>query len=102
MYRLFVFIEDFNVDAECLHFFDQHFEGSRNSWLQHVLALHDGLVRLDAANLVVRLHGEDFLQGVPCAVRPEGPNFHFATALTAQLPPPAPLPPPLPPRTPRP
>ena len=50
--------------AQGLQLLDEHLEGLGDAGLGHVVALDDGLVGLDAAGDVVRLDGEDLLQGV--------------------------------------
>src|SRR5580698_9822912 len=73
------------VEAERLHFLDQHLETLWNARFGHVLALDDCLVHLDPAEHVVGLDGQQFLQGVGGAVRLQGPDLHLAEALTAEL-----------------
>ena len=45
----------------------------------------DGFVGLDTALDVVRLHGQDLLQGVSGTVSFQCPDFHLAEALAAEL-----------------
>ena len=49
------------------------------------MALDDGLVGADTARHVVGLDGQDLLQGVAGAVGLQGPHFHLAEALAAEL-----------------
>ena len=51
----------------------------------HVVALDDGLVGADTAGHIVGLDGQDLLQGVGSAVSLQGPDFHLAEALAAEL-----------------
>src|SRR3712207_7512326 len=51
------------------------FRSLRDARLLDVLALDDGLVHLHAAEDVVRLDGEELLQGVRGAVGLEGPHL---------------------------
>src|SRR6266487_836067 len=53
LYRLIVIVENINVDAQALQLLHQHFEGHGNPWLDHILALHDGLVGLHTPHVVV-------------------------------------------------
>src|SRR5215469_5369570 len=76
---------EFDVEAERAELLHQHVEGFRNARLEVVVAAHDGLVDLRAAGDVVRLDGEDFLQGVGRAVGLERPHLHLAEALAAEL-----------------
>src|SRR5207244_3214675 len=64
---------------------DQDSERLRNAGLERVVALDDRLVGLDAADDVVRLHGQDLLQDVRGAVSLERPYLHLAEALAAEL-----------------
>ena len=50
-----------------------------------VVALDDGLVDLGPALDVVGLDGHELLQGVGRAVGLQGPDFHLAEALAAEL-----------------
>src|SRR5437016_378206 len=77
--------EYLHVEAEGLHLLDQHLERFRYPGLGDVLALHDGLVDLDAAEDVVGLDGEQLLQRVRRAVRFERPHLHLAEALAPEL-----------------
>ena len=49
------------------------------------MALDDGLVGPDTAGDIVGLDGQDLLQGIGSAVSLQGPNFHLAEALAAEL-----------------
>src|SRR5260370_401177 len=71
--------------SQSLPFLDQHVEGSRHASLQAVLAFHDALVNARAALHVVRLDGQQFLQGVSRAIGFHGPDFHFTDPLSAVL-----------------
>ena len=71
--------------AEALQFLHEHLERFRHARFEHVFTLHDRFVCLDAADDVVRLHREQFLEDVRGAVRFQCPNFHFAEALAAEL-----------------
>src|ERR1035441_4837189 len=80
-----VFGLDLDAQGQSLQLLDQDPEGFRDAGLEGVLALDDGLVRLDPADDVVRLDGEDLLADVAGSVRLEGPDLHFSEALTAKL-----------------
>src|SRR3990170_5896291 len=77
--------EHLDVEAKALHFLDQYFERLRYSGLGNVLTLDDGLVDLHAASHVVGFDGKQLLEGIGCAVRLEGPDFHLTKALAAEL-----------------
>ena len=49
------------------------------------LAADDRLVRSRSAKDVVRFDREHFLQGMPCAIAFERPDFHFTETLAAEL-----------------
>src|SRR4029077_10676450 len=53
--------QHFHVEAKRLHFLDEHLEAFRDAWFRDVLALHDGLVDLHAAEHVVGLDGAQLL-----------------------------------------
>src|SRR5688500_19119595 len=55
--------------TERLQFLHEHVEGLGNAGLRQVLPLHDRLVDARAAGHVVRLHRQDLLERVRCAVR---------------------------------
>src|SRR2546430_13780128 len=71
--------------SKAFQLLDQHAERLRDAGLERVVALDDRLVGLDAADDVVRLHGEDLLQDVRGAVGLERPHLHLAEALAAEL-----------------
>src|SRR2546430_9428759 len=50
--------------SKAFQLLDQHAERLRDAGLERVVALDDRLVSLDAADDVVRLHGQDLLQDV--------------------------------------
>src|SRR5262245_51709994 len=78
-------VDDADVEAQRLHLLDEHLEALGDTRLGDVLALHDGLVHLHAAEDVVRLDREDLLEGIRRAVRLEGPHLHLAEALAPEL-----------------
>ena len=78
-------VQHLDRQPEALQLLDQHLERLGHAWLEDVLALDDRLVRLDAADHVVRLDGQDLLQRVRRAVRLERPHLHLAEALAAEL-----------------
>src|SRR6478752_6965685 len=82
---LLVRVEDLGVEAEAPQFLDEDLEGLGDPRWLDLLALDDGLVRLDASEDVVRLDGEQLLQDVRGAVRLERPDFHLAETLSAEL-----------------
>src|SRR5581483_4141221 len=77
--------EHLDVQAQRLHFLDQHLEALRDAGFRHVLALDDGLVHLHAAEYVVGLDREQLLQGVGGTVCLQRPHLHLAEALAAEL-----------------
>src|SRR6185437_1598557 len=77
--------QHFHVEAQGLHFLDEHLEGLGDAGLRHVLALDDGLVDLHAAEHVVGLDREQLLQGVGGAVGLEGPHLHLTEPLATEL-----------------
>ena len=81
----FVDAIELDVEAEAAHFLDEHVEALRDAGLERVVALDDRLVDLGAADHVVRLHRQHFLQRVGGAVGLERPDLHFAEALAAEL-----------------
>ena len=94
IHRVFVFleldlvavaVEDLNIEAQGLEFLDKDLERLGHAGLRDVVALDDGLVGAHTAGHVVGLDRQDLLQGVSRAVGLEGPNFHFAEALAAEL-----------------
>src|SRR6185437_2030131 len=78
-------VTNLDVEAERLHFLDQHIEGFRNAGLQRVVAFDNAFVNPRAALHVVGFDGEQFLQRVSGAVGFHGPHFHFPEALAAVL-----------------
>src|SRR6476646_7120016 len=82
---LLVRVEDLGVEAEAPQFLDEDLEGLGDPRWLDLLALDDGLVRLDASEDVVRLDGEQLLQDVRGAVRLERPDLHLAETLSAEL-----------------
>src|SRR5256886_17437977 len=71
--------------SKAFQLLDQHAERLRDAGLERVVALDDRLVSLDAADDVVRLHGQDILQDVRGAVSLERPHLHLAEPLDAEL-----------------
>src|SRR4051812_25847323 len=82
---LVVLIEDLRVEPEAAQLLDEDLEGLGDPRRLDLLALHDGFVRLDASEDVVRLHGEQLLQDVRGPVGLERPHLHLAEALAAEL-----------------
>src|SRR3954464_15487748 len=78
-------LDELDIQAKRLQLADEDVERFRHARLDRRLALDDGLVDLGAAVYVVGLGGEQLLQDVSRAVGFEGPHFHFAEALTAEL-----------------
>src|SRR3546814_11741338 len=56
-----------------------------NAGLERVVALDDRFVDLGAADHVIGLHRQHFLERVGRAISLERPHFHFADALDAEL-----------------
>src|SRR5487761_1673696 len=73
--------EDLDVQAQRLHLLDEHLEALGDPRLGDVLALHDGLVDLHAAEDVVGLDREQLLERVGGPVGLEGPHLHLPEAL---------------------
>src|SRR5467141_5300292 len=84
-FHRFLAFHQFHVQTERLQLADQDVERFGHARLDAGFALHDGLVNFCAAIDVVRFRGQQFLQDVRRAVGLEGPNFHFAEALAAEL-----------------
>src|SRR3954451_4079559 len=61
---LVVLVEDLRVEPEAPQLLDEDLEGLGDPRGLDLLALHDGLVRLDAPEDVVRLHGQQLLEDV--------------------------------------
>src|ERR1700730_3530324 len=80
-----VLAQDLDPERDPFQLLDQHAERFRNAGLESVVALDDRLVCLDAADYVVRLHGEDLLEDVRRAVSAERPHFHLTEPLPAEL-----------------
>src|SRR2546421_613063 len=80
-----VLAQDLDPERKALQLLDQHAERLRDAGLERVVALDDRLVRLDAADDVVRLDGQDLLQDVRGAVSLERPHLHLAKPLAAEL-----------------
>ena len=77
--------DELDVERERLHLLDEDLERLGKLGSRNVLALDDGLVRLDATGRVVGLDREDLLQNVACAVRVQRPDLHLAETLAAEL-----------------
>src|SRR5664279_1276867 len=78
-------LDQLHVEAQRLQLTNEHVEGFRHTRLNGRFAFDDGLVNLRTAIDVIGLRGEQLLQDVGCAVGFQGPHFHFAEALTAEL-----------------
>src|SRR5260370_8165087 len=74
---------DLYVEAETLHFLDQHVERLRRARFERIIAFDDRFVDAGASLHVVGFHGQQFLQCVTGAVTFEGPDSHFPTTLPA-------------------
>src|SRR6266852_7797712 len=72
-----VLTQDLDPERQAFQLLDQHTERLRDAGFERVVALDDRLVRLDAADDVVGLDGEDFLEDVRRAVGLERPNLHL-------------------------
>src|SRR3546814_20411203 len=64
---------------------DLHVEAFGNAGLEGVVALDDRFVNLGAADHVVGLHRQHFLERVGRAISLHRPHFHFPEALAAEL-----------------
>src|SRR4051812_18640109 len=82
---LVVLIEDLRVEPEAPQLLDEDLERLRDPRGLDLLALDDGLVRLDAPEDVVRLHGQQLLEDVGGAVGLQCPDLHLAEPLAAEL-----------------
>ena len=80
-----ILIQHLDVKAKRLQLFNQNLEGFRNTRSRHILTLNNGFIGLDTTDHVVRLHSQDFLQGIGSTVSLQCPNLHFAEALAAKL-----------------
>src|ERR687893_1083878 len=80
---LFVLVQNLHGQTERLELLDEHLERLGHAGRLDLLALDDRLVRLHAADDVIRLHGEELLEDVGGAVCLERPHLHLAEALTA-------------------
>src|SRR5690606_25705307 len=78
-------LDQLDVEAQSHQFLHEHVEALRQTRLERVLALHDGLVHAGAAADVVRLDGEELLEGEGGAVGLHRPHLHLAEALAAEL-----------------
>ena len=85
LFRRFLPLHQFHVQAERLQLAHQNVERFWNARLDARLSLDDGLVNFCAAVHVVRFCGKQFLENVRRAVRFERPDFHFAESLAAEL-----------------
>ena len=84
VFLLFLFFQA-DVQAQALQLFEQNVEGFGDAGLTDGVALDDGFIGIDASGDVVGLDGEDLLQVVGGGVGFQGPHFHFAEALAAEL-----------------
>src|SRR6266851_1272130 len=80
-----VLAQDLDPERKAFQLLHEHTERLRDAGFERVVALDDRLVRLDAADDVVGLDGEDLLEDVRRAVGLERPNFHLTETLTAEL-----------------
>src|ERR1700674_2802050 len=78
-------LEQLYVEAQGLKLLDEDLEGLRHAGLRRGLALDDGLVHLRPPVDVVGLDRQELLKGVGRPVALDGPDFHFAEALAAEL-----------------
>ena len=78
-------VECFNVQAQRAHFLDEDPEGLWNTRFRDVFTLDNGFVDLDTSNGVVRLDGEQLLEGVGGTVGLQCPHLHLAEALATEL-----------------
>ena len=80
-----LFAADADIEAEALHFLDEHIEGLRSAGFERVVALDDALVNAGAAGDIVGLDREEFLERVGGSVGLERPDFHFSETLATVL-----------------
>src|SRR5437899_5064670 len=83
--RFLAVVEHLDAEPQRLELLDEHLEALRDARRLDILALHDRLVRLDAAHDVVGLHREELLEDVRRAVGLERPHLHLAEPLAAEL-----------------
>src|SRR5438445_254752 len=83
--RFLAVVEHLDAEPQRLQLLDEHLEALGDARRLDVLALHDRLVRLDAAHDVVGLHREELLKDVRRAVGLERPHLHLAEPLAAEL-----------------
>src|SRR5260221_5912013 len=74
-------VADFHIQAQRLHFFDQHVEGFGHARFEAVVAFDNAFVNARAALHIVRFDGEQFLQRVSRSLCFHCPHFHFAKGL---------------------
>ena len=70
-------VADLHVEAEGLHFLDEHVEGFRNAGFERVVAFDDDFVDAGAALHVVGFDGEQFLQACRPRRRLPWPRLPF-------------------------
>src|SRR6185437_15958542 len=73
------------VDTKRLQLLHENVERLWRSRLRQVLSLHNRFINLATTVHVVRLDGEDLLQGVCGAIRFQRPHFHLSETLAAEL-----------------
>ena len=80
-----ILIQASDIQAQRLKLLEENLEGLRNARARDVGSLNDRLVCLDTADDIIRLHGQNLLQRVGCAVCLECPDLHFSETLAAEL-----------------
>src|SRR4051812_42440415 len=83
--RFLLRLHQLDIQAERLELADQHVEGFGQPGCERRVALDDRFVNLRAADDVVRLRRQQFLEDVRRAVGLERPDLHFAEPLSAEL-----------------
>src|SRR5439155_27327565 len=77
--------DQFHIQSQALEFLDQDVERFRESGLKERFPLDDRLVHSRTSRDIVRLDGQELLQGRGSAVGLKRPDFHFSQSLTAEL-----------------
>src|ERR1700732_232010 len=77
--------QDLDPEREPFQLLDQHAERLWDAGFERVVALDDRLIRLDAADDVVGLDGEDLLEDVRRSVGLERPDLHLTESLASEL-----------------
>src|SRR5438552_18386675 len=77
--------DQFHIQSQALEFLDQDIEGLRESWLKEWFALHDRFVHSRTPWGMVRLEGQELVQGRVGAIGWVRPYSHPAQRLASEL-----------------